>query len=54
MKHGFAARAPEYVEELCGEGRGVLFATAHLGNWELSAYAHALGRAHARGGAAAR
>ncbi len=23
-------------------GRGVLFATAHLGNWELSAYAHAL------------
>jgi KDO2-lipid IV(A) lauroyltransferase len=24
------------------EGRGVLFATAHFGNWELSAYAHAL------------
>jgi len=24
------------------QGRGVLFATAHLGNWELSAYAHAL------------
>ena len=23
-------------------GRGVLFATAHLGNWELSAYTHAL------------
>jgi KDO2-lipid IV(A) lauroyltransferase len=23
-------------------GRGVLIATAHLGNWELSAYAHAL------------
>ena len=23
-------------------GAGVLFATAHLGNWELSAYAHAL------------
>jgi KDO2-lipid IV(A) lauroyltransferase len=23
-------------------GNGVLFATAHLGNWELSAYAHAL------------
>jgi Kdo2-lipid IVA lauroyltransferase/acyltransferase len=23
-------------------GRGVLFATAHLGNWEFSAYAHAL------------
>jgi KDO2-lipid IV(A) lauroyltransferase len=25
-----------------GRGKGVLFATAHLGNWELSAYAHAL------------
>jgi Kdo2-lipid IVA lauroyltransferase/acyltransferase len=24
------------------KGRGVLFATAHLGNWELSAFAHAL------------
>ena len=24
------------------QGRGVLFATAHLGNWELSAFAHAL------------
>jgi len=24
------------------KGRGVLVATAHLGNWELSAYAHAL------------
>jgi KDO2-lipid IV(A) lauroyltransferase len=24
------------------DGRGVLFATAHLGNWELSAFAHAL------------
>src|SRR5206468_1272935 len=23
-------------------GRGVLFAAAHLGNWELSAFAHAL------------
>ncbi len=23
-------------------GRGVLFATAHMGNWELSAFAHAL------------
>ena len=27
------------------EGHGVLIATAHLGNWELSAYAHALLRA---------
>jgi Kdo2-lipid IVA lauroyltransferase/acyltransferase len=25
-----------------GSGRGVLIATAHLGNWELSAFAHAL------------
>ena len=24
------------------QGRGVLFATAHFGNWELSAFAHAL------------
>jgi KDO2-lipid IV(A) lauroyltransferase len=32
----------EYVEEALRQGRGVLFATAHLGNWELSAYAYAL------------
>ena len=32
----------EYVEAALRQGRGVLFATAHLGNWELSAYAHAL------------
>src|ERR1039458_4470274 len=32
----------EYVEEALRQGRGVLFATAHLGNWEFSAYAHAL------------
>ena len=32
----------EYFEQARREGRGVLFATAHLGNWELSAYAHAL------------
>jgi KDO2-lipid IV(A) lauroyltransferase len=30
------------VEEALRGGRGVLFATAHMGNWELSAYAHAL------------
>jgi KDO2-lipid IV(A) lauroyltransferase len=30
------------VEEALRQGRGVLFATAHLGNWELSAYAYAL------------
>ena len=32
----------EHFEQARGEGRGVLFATAHLGNWELSAFAHAL------------
>jgi KDO2-lipid IV(A) lauroyltransferase len=32
----------EHVDAALRKGRGVLFATAHLGNWELSAYAHAL------------
>jgi KDO2-lipid IV(A) lauroyltransferase len=32
----------EHYERAIAAGRGVLFATAHLGNWELSAYAHAL------------
>jgi KDO2-lipid IV(A) lauroyltransferase len=32
----------EYFEQALRAGRGVLFATAHLGNWELSAFAHAL------------
>jgi KDO2-lipid IV(A) lauroyltransferase len=32
----------QYFEEALRKGRGVLFATAHLGNWELSAFAHAL------------
>ncbi|HUP05497.1 MAG TPA: lysophospholipid acyltransferase family protein [Bryobacteraceae bacterium] len=35
----------EYVDEAFARGRGVLFATAHFGNWELSAFAHALFRA---------
>jgi KDO2-lipid IV(A) lauroyltransferase len=30
----------EHYENALRAGRGVLFATAHLGNWELSAYAH--------------
>ena len=34
----------EHVEEAFRRGRGVLFATAHMGNWELSAFAHALFR----------
>jgi len=32
----------EHFETALSRGRGVLFATAHLGNWELSAFAHAL------------
>ncbi len=32
----------EHFENALRRGRGVLFATAHLGNWELSAFAHAL------------
>lgn len=32
----------EHVDAACACRRGVLFATAHLGNWELSAYAWAL------------
>lgn len=32
----------EHFERAIQRGRGVLFATAHLGNWELSAYGHAL------------
>ena len=32
----------EHYQAAKDRGNGVLFATAHLGNWELSAYAHAL------------
>jgi len=32
----------EHVEEARQRGRGVLLATAHLGNWELGALAHGL------------
>jgi len=31
----------EHVRAALSNGRGVLFATAHLGNWEFSAFAHA-------------
>lgn len=31
-----------HFEQAKRRGKGVLFATAHLGNWELSAFAHAL------------
>jgi KDO2-lipid IV(A) lauroyltransferase len=32
----------EHIEAALRRGHGVLFATAHLGNWELSAFAHGL------------
>ena len=32
----------EHLDRAHARGKGVLFATAHLGNWELSAFAHAL------------
>jgi Kdo2-lipid IVA lauroyltransferase/acyltransferase len=32
----------EHFKDALARGRGVLFATAHLGNWELSAFAHAI------------
>jgi KDO2-lipid IV(A) lauroyltransferase len=32
----------EHYEHALARGKGVLFATAHLGNWELSAFAHGL------------
>lgn len=32
----------EHYHEAIRAGHGVLFATAHLGNWELSAFSHAL------------
>lgn len=32
----------EHFQQAKALGRGVLFATAHLGNWELSAFAHGL------------
>jgi KDO2-lipid IV(A) lauroyltransferase len=31
-----------WIQAAIRRGRGVLFATAHLGNWELSAFAHGL------------
>lgn len=36
------AEGTEHVQAAFAAGRGVLFATAHLGNWELSAFAQAL------------
>ncbi|PWU07801.1 MAG: lipid A biosynthesis acyltransferase [Terriglobia bacterium] len=41
LEHWIRPEGYEHFEEAVRSGRGVLFATAHLGNWELSAYAHA-------------
>jgi len=32
----------EHFDRALQRGRGILFATAHMGNWELSAFSHAL------------
>ncbi len=32
----------EHVHHALGQGRGLIFATGHLGNWELSAFAFAM------------
>ncbi len=42
VKQWIRCEGLQYVEAALRQGRGVLFATAHFGNWELSAYAHAL------------
>jgi KDO2-lipid IV(A) lauroyltransferase len=36
------AEGAAHFQDAIRQGRGVLFATAHLGNWELSAFAHGL------------
>ena len=42
LKRWIRAEGTEHVMAAFAAGRGVLFATAHLGNWELSAFAQAL------------
>src|SRR5690348_3147576 len=42
LEHWIRMEGYEHVTAALAAGRGVLFATAHLGNWELSAYAYAL------------
>jgi len=42
VKQWIRCEGAEHVEEALRRGRGVLFATAHMGNWELSAFAWAL------------
>jgi KDO2-lipid IV(A) lauroyltransferase len=45
VKQWMRCEGLEYVEAALRQGRGVLFATGHLGNWELSAYGYALAAA---------
>ena len=42
ISHWIAYEGLEHYLEAKRSGHGVLVATAHLGNWELSAFAHAL------------
>jgi KDO2-lipid IV(A) lauroyltransferase len=42
LPHWIRLEGGEHYDAAVRAGRGVLFATAHLGNWELSAFAHAL------------
>jgi len=42
VAHWIRWEGGEHFEAAMQQGRGVLFATAHLGNWELSAFAHGL------------
>ncbi len=42
LEQWIRAEGGEHFHEALRRGRGVLFATAHLGNWELSAFAHGL------------
>lgn len=42
LKQWMRCEGAEYYHDALRAGRGVLFATAHLGNWELSAFGHAL------------
>ena len=42
LGHWIRLEGGEFFDRARDAGRGVLVATAHLGNWELSAFAHAL------------